>query len=825
MQTGPRSRLLIPMGLVLAGLLGLALLTQAANCPKRPSTAARLPDHTAPSKDTTTATTVTVTDEVLVENVKRIGVNVRARAGWEAGQILKNLIDNPGFEAGVYGTVAHIAEGSSGDRFIQDFWETTWNVDENNIGQPEGFWDGAEYEIVYGPAAGRSGKVTRFAHEDDHYVFHLDEDGDVPDQWDVMFVRQQWEGLAAQGQWASPHPSARPGSPGVQSMHLVHTGEEDWQAAYAYYMDSSWRDSDRSSGKLFIVRGNWRVELWAKGAHDGDPLRVHFFREGEAEFFDETISLTTEWAKYEFDTQVAEGVDPRGPYELDEYHSLLAFTLTVLKVGAEAWVDDVSLHSTDHTNPTVFTDTYVNRLKELRPGILRGWSEQFGSTLDVQLAEAWGRKTHGFRPHDRIPEHHGYSLHEFLELCHEVGAEAWYVIPPTFSREDLANLIEYLASPAGSGHPYGDLRASLGQAAPWTEVFSTIHLEFGNELWGMASGGDPYFGASLLGGNRLGKIAHDRFEVLKAHPSYDASKFNLIIGGQAGYPPRQGEIEENSTAHDAIALAPYFGELETYETDEEIFYPLLARPLDDVATGRMRESQKQIDGGGQNTALAIYELNTHTTFGEEPPLDIRNDFVTGQGAGLALALHHLVYLRELKVRDQTAYSSLQFAYRMANGDHVRLWGMLRDLEGTGRKRPTWLGVELINKAIQGDLITTTQAGGNPGWRQAPINGVSTEIDIHYVQSFAFRDGSSYGVVLFNLSLVDTLPVELAMPAGATGPATRHQMAPPSIHSDNEDAESVKIESQLIQDAGNRVSLDLPPHSLTVLTWGSEPPLP
>ena len=108
--------------------------------------------------------------------------------------------------------------------------------------------------------------------------------------------------------------------------------------------------------------------------------------------------------------------------------------------GDEVWLDDVALYSTDHTNPTVFTDTYVDRLKELSPGILRNWSNQFGSTLDVQLAEPWARQTQGYRPHNRIPGSYSYSLHEFLELCQEIGAEPWYVIPPTFSPEDMSNL-------------------------------------------------------------------------------------------------------------------------------------------------------------------------------------------------------------------------------------------------------------------------------------------------------------------------------------------------------------------------------------------------
>ncbi len=160
-------------------------------------------------------------------------------------------------------------------------------------------------------------------------------------------------------------------------------------------------------------------------------------------------------------------------------------------------MDDVTLYRSGDANPTVFTDTFVNRLKELNPGILRDWdNHQFGNTLDNELAVPWARKTTGFRPDERVAIEYAYSLHEFLELCQEVGAEPWHVIPPTSSPADLVNLLEYLAGTADGAHPYADRRATLGRSTPWTDIFPIIHLEFGNELWGSADPSDPFWGAS-----------------------------------------------------------------------------------------------------------------------------------------------------------------------------------------------------------------------------------------------------------------------------------------------------------------------------------------
>ncbi len=85
-------------------------------------------------------TTIEIRDEVSVSRVKPFGIVVGWRDRWGAGQILKNLIDNPGFEAGLYSSVVHADEGASGTRIPQANWDTSWNNDTWGIGQPEDFW-------------------------------------------------------------------------------------------------------------------------------------------------------------------------------------------------------------------------------------------------------------------------------------------------------------------------------------------------------------------------------------------------------------------------------------------------------------------------------------------------------------------------------------------------------------------------------------------------------------------------------------------------------------------------------------------------------------
>lgn len=776
---------------------------------------ASMAQQAAPKADTI----IQLSETPLVVDAKRLGLNLGGPENYAAAQYLKNIIHNPGFESGEYGMVWHTKGGATGTHALQDFWSTEWNNDALGIGQPVGFWNGADYEIVYGAAAGRRGKISLFNHENLTYSYYFNNNGTAPDTWSVVFVRQQFSNSFGS---KTPSPNAdtttvRPGSPGVQSYHAFWPGA-DWMPVSNMYFDSYWRDSQFEAGKLMVIEGPWRLEFWAKGRTTGDQMRVRFFREGEGSFINRVFTLTTQWQKFTYDVNVAPGADKLGPYSPTDYHPILGLTFNILTPNAEAWLDDISLAPTGQVNPTEFTDRFVNLLKEFKPGVLRDWRTQFGASLDNELAVPFARKMTGWRPHERKAAYWGYSLHDFLVLCKEIGAEPWYSIPPTFTPEELQNLSAYLCAPTSSGHPYALKRAALGQDEPWSEVFSKIHLEFGNELWGAASGSDPFFGASLLGGKRLGKIANDRFAVLRSGPFYDAAKLDLIIGGQNGSTGRQAEIMDEATTHDSIALAPYFGSLDTYNTPENMYYPLFARAIATPLT-KAYTSKGIIDSYARGTKLHIYEINYHTTGGPAPP-SVRDPFVAGASGALALPLYMLSFQRDLGINLQCAFTAAGFSYKYDNSNYVRLWGLLRDIEGTRRKRPTWLGLEMVNKAIFGNMVATAQSGENPTKTAAAVNGLTAPYTFPVINSFAYHDGFDHSAVLFNLDLDAPHSIVLQHLRTPQSVATMHQLAPNDINATNEDAQLVSYTTTELSDFSGAYPMILPPKSLTVLTWST-----
>jgi len=786
-------------------------------------------------------TVISVTDDILQNNVTRLGINVGGRSRWgDSITALKNLIPNPGFEAAYMSSnILLRSDRSNSTDMMQDFWEEPWNNDASGAGQPDGFWNEGEYEFVYGNAKGSTGNITKFYFSEDSSntsrpTFTLDQQVPVPNDHDVMMVRKKFDSnylLSINSTAASPWSISgdediyfdtnenRENTQGEQSIRLGTGTRLD------LVMDTYYRDGDITCGKGVIVKGDWNISFWARAEIEGDKIQVRFFRDAvNLIFTSQTITLSTQWRHYSINFSVADGLDEDRNYQQGDTMGALVLRFETQSQGnsGHVWLDDSYLGKRNQTNPTIFSDLVVSHLNDLKPGILRGWYGQLGISLEEFTDPTAGRSNQGYRIGSRKPSSLSYSVHEFFELARAVNASVWLVIPPTLSATELSELIDYLAGPDST--PYGSKRADLGQIKPWTEVF-TVRLEFGNELWGSGSGADPFGGASLNGGTRLGSIANDRFAIMRQNVYFDPEKIKLTIGGQSAVPERQNQIEQASNNHDQTAIAGYYyGSIPNYSTIEEIFGSLYAMTTEYRTVGSFGEGIGNIQTGGHEPA--IYEINFHTTDLNGPPEDLRNRIVAGQGGGISLSYAMLSYLKYLGIKDQAAFSSWQYSYRYdwAPSQYVKLWGMLRDLDRTKYKRPTWLSVEMANTAIFGDMVATVHGGEDPTWIQNPINGISSQIEIPFIHSFAFRDGDESSMILYNLHRTDELDIRLDLQENPGASAKRYLLASSDIYDDNEGRnENVTIVESDLNDFTFNYSLVLPPHSITVLTWKDNSP--
>jgi PKD repeat protein len=769
--------------------------------------------------------------------VTRLGINLWGTSQWDDSlTALKNLVPDPGFEPAVFrSNILLRADGSNSTAMMQDNWQLSWNNDSQGIGQPAGFWDGAQYEFVYGAAKGINGTVTRFAYAPDGQgiqrpVFVLDRSVPLPSNSDVMTVRKkfdsnylrsinatasQWD-IQGDGNVFFDKTDNRPGTPGEQSLRIGN------DTRIVLSMDTFYRDGDVTCGKSIIVKGDWKVSFWAKGEYGNEKVRVQFFREFLTPLFCQTtLTLSPGWFRYELDFSVPYGLDEDRDYNASEPRGILNFNFDTTGQGnaGRIWLDDVHLGKRGQANPTVLSDNALRLLKEFNPGILRGWYGQLGISLEEFTDPAEGRCIAGFRIGGRNAVPISYSANEFLQIAQELNASAWLVIPPTFSSQEYRDLIDFLAGPTST--LYGAKRAALGRTEPWTDAFGTIFLEWGNELWGNGTDKEFFGGASVNGGVRLGSIANQSFAIIRSSISFDPERIKLVIGGHNEDDIVQAQIAQNSVNHDVTGIAPYFyGALPDYSSEEDIYGPLYAIPTEQASSGHVKRSVDNITSTGNGASPAIYEMNFHTTWPPGAPEEVRNDLVTGIGGGIALSHSMLTYLLTLGITDQCAFCSWLYSYEYstAPSHFVRLFGLLRDLDRTGHKRPTWLGIEIVNKAMAKDLVTTEQSGDNPSWLQRPLNGLSQSMNVPYIKSFAFRDGKNRSIVLYNLHRTDYLNASLILPAIPQNDAVKYLLSAPNLNDSNEKNELVKITSVNLTDFVDGYRLSLPPHSITVLKW-------
>ena len=534
------------------------------------------------------------------------------------------------------------------------------------------------------------------------------------------------------------------------------------------------------------------------------------------------MTLTNQWQDYSYTFNAAED---------GTYVGTAALTFSIQ--GAQVYLDDVALtEPAAADNPTAFRNAVVETLKTLQPGVLRfmDGGADFASTTDNMIAVPFARLRAGYGEGQTEQDDISIGLHDFLVLCQSIGAEPWYTVPAGISTADMQNLIQYLAGDAST--PYGAIRANLGQSAPWTSVFPTIHLELGNEMWNSGS----FAGEAIPNPVAYGNVAATAFAAARASSSYDASKFDLVMGSWAAEPSWTAQELQNSSGYDSVDAAPYlFNSLNDYGSNEAIFGPMFAQPeqIDSspTASGNYMYQQAQAAAAGSTPAkLAVYEVNLSTSSGTAPQ-NMVNQVAAGLGAGIATADHMLLMMRDLGITTQNMFALPEYvsAFNNSQGgtETAPLWGSVIDMGGeTNLKRPQFFGLQLANSAILPTMLATTVSGANPTWNQPLSTNDSIQLaNAHYLQSFAFTNGTQNSVVVFNLSRSGSLPVTFSGANAPSGNVVISQLTSMNPTDNNEglftNTPVVAGPTQTnVSNFNPATPYTLPPYSMTVFSTGT-----
>ena len=751
---------------------------------------------------------IVISDEVHVADVKRFGMNIDD-TGWDAGSISKTRAAF-NFEGTMYRSIFWGPQQTEEGLFT---WQAITTVPEDHE-----VWrrtEGASFRILNGPGKGMTGRVAgveRRVFDDGNQQREIDFilfDRPVPanpgNNCAVMIERNGLsEGhfnVTRGGFWTSPghelvQGDTAPDSFGYTALQM--DGRED-----KAYIRIPGRYTEFAE-----VRGDWTLSFRAR-AVAGNP-RITISGPGR-----EQVKVEREWSDFAF------------AFTVDEFAGNIFTALIEVERGV-VLIDDILFRHVGR-NPTAFSDLFVDQLRRLQPGVLR-FLQMGGNTIPnairppIQSFRFSGSPWMKAGP-EGGPFTHRFSMHEFYELCKEIGADPWYCLPGVLTAEELEQFMEYIAAPANTG--LGRLRAQLGQEEPWTEVFNEIIVEFGNEAWNQ-------WGPFMSSGYSGPEYWRELFEAGRNSKWYRPNIVFSSAGQNVNHWLNRRIIADTSNA-DLFAIATYLIHRLDPEVEERLGSDqrALYRWLFGYAPAHLLEHE----GMQANAAatrehgleLAVYETNHHAADGEASS-EFRNRFLQSLGGALNIAQNKLIMLQEHGARNQcffTMFGHINTAYQIKD---VRLFGAVLSMKNEEvRYRPHWQALQLANVALGGDLLKVAYEGRVPMY-EAPVYDMNARTwkearQWPAVRALPFADGPMRSMILLNLEVerpVTALVEFRDTVAGQSALWTRLGADDINAHNELElPAPQVGITSGLLEEFASGSEIILPPHSMTVLQWTVE----
>lgn len=680
----------------------------------------------------------------ILTNVSRLGINLSTWQPSQSEALTQNKLMNPGFEGQI-------------DRLIVIVSESNKNgfSDDKGWGYPDHYWKDASFQVRTGKYAGTTGTISDSLRtgRDGYPQYFVDSPLPLFEDKDVIVLTKEisntvphWHVEEKNQAFIKIDPNQnRPESTGSHALLL--------QPAAAETLEMS-----TETGQLVPKPGEWTLSLWAKAEGNQPSLTIRLKRKKEqGTLFSKTIEPSSFWKKYTFS------------FPLDQKVNASILQITAKGEDAKIWLDDLWLGS-EENGPSPFRPELIHALRTIHPSFIRELPA-VGDTMKNRIAEPNQRKSWTLRSAGSSGEEtYAYSLIEFLDLCKEVQANPWIVVPPTFSDEEYRELGEFLA-----------------MHAPET-IFSKVVLEFGRENWNWT-----YRPTSIPYPKAHGAVADRAYEFILLGAN-SPTHFIKTVNGQYQDPALSLEYLTQTKTADALAIAPYFFlSLDKETSDQDAIATLLG--TDDHLMKETAEGAKN-----QHKALSIYEMNLHTTEGSASSAQ-RNRIVTGAISGTALAKKALeamqagadpIMIYSLQQQESTAWNM---------EETVKLWGIAQELGPKIRFRPTGLAMIMLNRICGGNAHRANYGNNTP----TPLTILAFTPDARWTAAVASASDSPLEV---NLTFPDdNKPL----------PSTLLNLESHSPFDNNEEEEHVKLQQDLNVAILNRtVSFVIPPYGLIIL---------
>lgn len=561
----------------------------------------------------------------------------------------------------------------------------------------------------------------------------------------------------------------------------------------------------------------YRAEVWLKqqGVASGS---VTFRLTGPYAAFSNTWSgVTGTWQKfiYEFTTTGTYPVQNQGTSEI-----MLAFT-----GPGDVWMDNFYLY--DPTQEKFAPrPAATQQLADYMPGWYRTDAGQtdanWGSSMeDWTNEDALAQNqfnTFGGRSRPEQPYHLPYAL----QRAKDSGANPWIIVGSYFNEQEWLNLIEYLAGPAGT--PYGDKRIAQrgGITTPWTDEFTRIRIEYGNELW------NPTFEWGL-NGTQSGQFGEYFFNKARQSPYFAAiaGKVDFTLNGQlvsattGGYAATSVQVPAAVGAPGRLAnsadLALYLGGWDANiiigggQVNAAGFadYLMYSGTYGKYWFDLQAQTRDTITAQGRAYSLSNYEAGPGYGLpsGNAQFDPISEAYGKSLAAGIA-TLDCFLYGTSKRI-DPQCYFTHQMGTNWASHSYLHLGNY---------PYASWLALRMRNRYASGSMVATSintvPTRDQPAWINSATGGIAAPAapSTPLAACYAFRDGSKYSVFVLSRKYSGDTPVTLRLPFNSITSGTLYKLTGAPDARNDQGTYNVQEQQQAVTDFAPTYTFTLPPSS-------------
>ena len=552
--------------------------------------------------------------------------------------------------------------------------------------------------------------------------------------------------------------------------------------------------------RVLVPSGKYMIKVMLKSATANARVQLGIIDGGWAVHYSPVFQLTTSWAEYSWSYT---------PTTSDLWRGVALQFLD----NTNYWVDNLASWDANATEATTgFAQTYVDRLKELKPTMLRlGGLGVNSMTLEHYLFKTW--------PLSYAPPPNEYlNINTFMTLCKTVGASAFITVPPAFTdtasaaQTDLSvdlvnnhyadhgNLVDYLGGDAST--TYGARRNADGFAR-WDTQLPVIYYEMGNETWGTPDGlwdmhlglsGDPWM-------QTYATYCSKRMTEMKGRTGWRAN-MKVGFGGfaadsdsWAGYSTIL--IPQIKNLADFGTIFMYYGSGSNTNTDEEIYGGLFAKAQWHQRTIKQMNATYAA-AAGHKLECCIYEGNC-----------VWGNYYNGPAAN-----DIFVYSKEVSAG---AAVSLLDNYAAGNAAGVNFnnhfaftggsWSSLT-AEPNFYRKPAYQALKIFDTYLSGNLITSTVNGAST-WNDT----LTGEQNVPYVACYPYKNGTNYSILVVNRHRTAAQTITLNRALTVTQLV---KLTAGTINTTNETGETVTIQTQALSSTGTSYTVTVPPFSAYVV---------